>query len=170
MVRLIVRMTVYQHISLFQNLPIFQLVSVHCSNVHVSNLQSICEYNDYTLTNVLVSGTTLQLIFETQVYCLCSKHKYTVYVPITDKGLFCPMCQMYYYNSNIIASEAFFPSPDNCAQSSSLATRIWVCSHVVDSCATRWITADRVYSQLGWHPSVLVASALAHWMAGTIPL
>ena len=100
MVRLIVRMTVYQHISLCQNLPIFQPVSVHCSNVHVSNLQSICEYNDYTLTNVLVSDTTLQLIFETQVDCLCSKHKYTVYVPTTDKGLFCPMCQMYYYKSN----------------------------------------------------------------------
>ena len=96
MVRLIVRMTVYQHISIFQNLPIFQLVSVHCSNVHVDNLQSVCEYNDYTLTNVLVSDTTLQLIFETQVDCLCSKHN----VPTTDKGLFCPVCQMYYYKSN----------------------------------------------------------------------
>ena len=83
---------------------------------------------------------------------------------------------LYYYiiiimtTTNLIASEAFFPSPDICARSSSLATRTWVCFHVVDSCATRWITADRVYSQLGWHPSVLVASALAHCMAGTIPL
>ena len=30
---------------LFQNLTLFQLVSVHCSNVHVSNLRNVCEYN-----------------------------------------------------------------------------------------------------------------------------
>ena len=83
-----------------------------------------------------------------------------------DYSALCVRCT----TTNLIASEAFFPSPDICARSSSLATRTWVCFHVVDSCATRWITADRVYSQLGWHPSVLVASALAHWMAGTIPL
>ena len=62
MVRLIVCMTVYQHISLFQNSPIYQLLIVHCSNVHVSNLRNVCDYNDYTLTNVLVLDTTLKAI------------------------------------------------------------------------------------------------------------
>ena len=138
MVRLIVCMTVYQHISLFQNSPIYQLLSVHCSNVHVTNIRNVCDYNYYTLTNVLVLYTTLSYL----------KHKYTVYVSTTDKRLFSPLC-VSCATTNLIASEAFSLSPDFCARSFSLATHTWVCFHVVDSCATRWITADLVYSHRG---------------------